>query len=118
TKLVVSISLLAGMIGFANFVWESGVSRNMQKFYENRTIDLGVTTITYHQAITIIVAVLVAVGLRFLLFRTRIGVAMRANVDDRSLALLNGARPDRVALYSWAIGSSLAALGGILIAPS
>ena len=43
---------------------------------------------------------------------------MRANVDDRSLALLNGARPDRVAIFSWAIGSSLAALGGILIAPS
>jgi branched-chain amino acid transport system permease protein len=118
TKLVVSISLLAGMIGFANFVWESGVSRNMNRFFQGRTIDLGVTTITYHQAITIIVAVLVAVGLRFLLFRTRIGVAMRANVDDRSLALLNGARPDRVALYSWAIGSSLAALGGILIAPN
>ena len=60
-------------------------------------IDLGVTTITYHQAITIGVAILVAIGLRFLLYRTRIGVAMRANVDDRSLALLNGARPDRVA---------------------
>jgi branched-chain amino acid transport system permease protein len=118
TKLVVSISLLVGMIGFANVVWETGVSRNMRRFFEPNTIDLGVTTITYHQAITIAVAILVAIGLRFLLFRTRVGVAMRANVDDRSLALLNGARPDRVALYSWAIGSSLAALGGILIAPS
>jgi branched-chain amino acid transport system permease protein len=118
TKLVVSISLLVGMIGFANYIWEPGVSRPMGRFYQGRTIDLGVTTITYHQLITIVVAILVAVGLRFLLFRTRIGVAMRANVDDRSLALLNGARPDRVALYSWAIGSSLAAVGGILIAPN
>jgi branched-chain amino acid transport system permease protein len=118
TKLVVSISLLVGMIGFANYVWEPGVSRPMGRFYQGRTIDLGVTTITYHQAITIAVAILVAIALRFLLFRTRIGVAMRANVDDRSLALLNGARPDRVALYSWAIGSSLAAVGGILIAPN
>ncbi|MCI3948635.1 MAG: branched-chain amino acid ABC-type transport system, permease component [Acidimicrobiales bacterium] len=118
TKLVVSISLLAGMIGLANIIWEPGVSRPMETFFRGETIDLGVTTITYHQAITIAVAIFVAVGLRFLLYRTRIGVAMRANVDDRSLALLNGARPDRVALFSWAIGTSLAALGGILIAPS
>jgi len=118
TKLVVSISLLAFMIGLANIVWEPGVSRPMDTFFRGETVDLGVTTITYHQAITIACAVLVAVGLRFLLYRTRIGVAMRANVDDRSLALLNGARPDRVALFSWAIGSSLAALGGILIAPT
>jgi branched-chain amino acid transport system permease protein len=118
TKLVVSISLLVGMIGLANVIWEPGVSRPMAQFFRGQTIDLGVTTITYHQAITIAVAILVAVGLRFLLFRTRVGVAMRANVDDRTLALLNGARPDRVAIYSWAIGSSLAALGGILIAPS
>jgi branched-chain amino acid transport system permease protein len=118
TKLVVSISLLVGMIGLANVIWKPGVSRPMAQFFRGQTIDLGVTTITYHQAITIAVAVLVAVGLRFLLFRTRVGVAMRANVDDRTLALLNGARPDRVAIYSWAIGSSLAALGGILIAPN
>ena len=29
-----------------------------------------------------------------------------------------GARPNRVGLYSWAIGASLAATGGILIAPA
>ena len=33
-----------------------------------------------------------AIGLRLLLYRTRIGIAMRAVVDDRSLAQLNGAR--------------------------
>lgn len=117
TKLVVSISLLVGMIGLANLVWEPGRSRTMRTFFQGQRVDLGVTTITYHQAITIAVAVAVALGLRFLLYRTRIG-AMRANVDDRSLALLNGARPDRIALLSWAIGASLAAVGGILIAPS
>jgi branched-chain amino acid transport system permease protein len=116
TKLVVSISLLVGMIGLANIIWEPGVSRPTEQFFQGETIDLGPTTITYHRGITIVVAILVAVGLRFLLYRTRIGVAMRANVDDRSLALLNGARPDQVALFSWAIGSSLAAVGGILIA--
>lgn len=118
TKLVVSISLLVAMIGLANLIWEPGKSRPMSTFFQGQRLDLGVTTITYHQAITIATAIVVAIGLRFLLYRTRIGVSMRANVDDRNLALLNGARPDRVGLYSWAIGASLAAVGGILIAPS
>ena len=118
TKLVVSISLLVGLIGLANLVWAPGQSRRMSNFFQGRQLDLGITTITYHQAITIVVAIAAALGLRWLLYRTRIGVSMRANVDDRSLALLNGARPDRIALLSWAIGSALAAVGGILIAPS
>lgn len=118
TKLVVSISLLVGLIGLANLIWEPGQSRPMSTFFQGESIDLGVTTITYHEAITIVVAIVVALGLRWLLYRTRMGISMRANVDDRSLTLLNGARPDRIALFSWAVGASLAAVGGILIAPS
>ncbi len=118
TKLVVSISLLVAMIGLANLIWPPGESRPMRTFFQGRRIDLGVTTITYHQAITLATAVAVAAGLRALLYRTRIGVSMRANVDDRDLALLNGARPDHVGQLSWAIGAALAAVGGILIAPS
>ena len=106
TKLVVSISLLVAMIGLANLIWEPGESRPDEHVLPGRDASTsGVTTITYHQAITIATAIVVAVGLRFLLYRTRIGVSMRANVDDRNLALLNGARPDRVGLLSWAIGA-------------
>ena len=39
------------------------------------------------------------------------------SVDSRPLALLHGARPDRSAALAWAIGCSLAALAGILVAP-
>ncbi len=117
-KLVVSISLLLFLIGFAQLIWAPGVSRPMQTFFSSsRPINLGPTTITIHQAITIGVAIFVAIGLRLLLTRTRIGIAMRAAVDDRSLSTLNGARPDRISMLAWATGTSLAALAGILIAP-
>jgi len=117
-KLVVSISLLLFLIGFAQLIWEPGVSRPMATFFSSSApIDLGPTTITIHQAITIAVAIAVAIGLRIVLTRFRIGIAMRAAVDDRSLSTLNGARPDRISMLSWAIGTSLAALAGILIAP-
>lgn len=117
-KLVVSISLLLFLIGFAQLIWEPGVSRPMDTFFSSSDpIDLGPTTITVHQAITIAIAIVVAIGLRIVLTRLRIGIAMRAAVDDRALSTLNGARPDRVSMLAWAIGTSLAALGGILIAP-
>jgi branched-chain amino acid transport system permease protein len=56
----------------------------------------------------------VAVSLRFLFFRTRVGVAMRGVVDDRPLMALNGGYPTRLNALSWAIGASLAALAGVL----
>ena len=90
----------------------------MATFFETSTpIDLGPTTITWHQAIIIGVAIAVAIGLRLVLTRLRVGIAMRAAVDDRALSTLNGARPNRVSMLAWAMGTSLAALGGILIAP-
>ncbi|MCO5318905.1 MAG: ABC transporter permease [Microthrixaceae bacterium] len=118
TRLVVSISLMVALIALANLVWEPGRSRPMSTFFEGSRVDLGITTITYHQAITIVVAVLIAAGLRFLLHNTRIGVSMRANVDDDALVLLNGAQPKRIAGISWAVGGFLAGVGGILIAPT
>lgn len=118
TRLVVSISLMVGLIGMANLVWEPGRSRPMRTFFQGNRIDLGITTITHHQGITIATAIVIAVGLRFLLYRTRIGVSMRATVDDESLSLLNGARPTRIAALSWAAGGFLAGVGGILIAPT
>ena len=40
---------------------------------------------------------------------------MRASVDNPELLKLFGGKPDQVAALSWAIGVSLAALGGILL---
>ena len=42
---------------------------------------------------------------------------MRAVVDSPSLAALHGAKPERATALAWAMGSSLAALAGILLAP-
>ncbi len=118
-KLVVSISLLLFMIGLAQLIWPPGISRPMSKFFQTSTpIDLGPTTITWHQAITIATAIVAAIGLRLVLTRFRFGIAMRAAVDDPSLSALNGARPNRISMLAWALGTALAALGGILIAPN
>jgi len=118
TKLIVSISLLFGVYSAATILFSPNVGRRLPGFFEGSSIDLGVYDLSWHEAITIGAAALTAAVLRFLLFGTRSGVAMRAVVDDRDLSRLNGGRPDRSAMLSWAIGSSLAALAGILLAGS
>lgn len=118
TKIVVSIGLLAAMIGLANWIWSPTVSRTLVPFYDGKQpVQIFSTAVTWHQAITMGVAIVVALALRLLLYRTRIGIAMRASVDDPALATLNGARPALVAMLAWATGCVLAAIGGILIAP-
>jgi branched-chain amino acid transport system permease protein len=118
TKLIVSISLLFGVYSAATILFSPNVGRRLPGFFDGNSIDLGVYDMSWHEAITILAAALTALALRFLLFGTRSGIAMRAVVDDRDLSRLNGGRPDRSAMISWAIGSSLAALAGILLAGS
>ncbi|MCD8552790.1 branched-chain amino acid ABC transporter permease LivH [Seleniivibrio sp.] len=61
---------------------------------------------------TMVVMVLLTVFIKF----TNIGKAMRATAQDKTMALLIGIDVDRVISVTFIIGSSLAALGGVLIA--
>jgi branched-chain amino acid transport system permease protein len=115
--LMVTLGLLLMFIGLASIRWSPGESRVLPEFFPHHHLRLFTINVTYHQLTMITVAVLVAAFLRLLFFRTRIGVAMRAVVDDPELASLNGADPDWVATASWAIGATLAGVAGILLAP-
>ena len=117
-RIVVTISLLVAMLGLGLWLWDPQAPHQPSLLFAGRRVELLGVRLSWHQASAFIVAVVVALGLRLLLFRTRIGLDMRAAVDSRPLAQLNGARPDRSAAFAWAISCSLAALAGILIAPS
>ncbi|WP_436796039.1 branched-chain amino acid ABC transporter permease [Actinospongicola halichondriae] len=117
-RLIVSVSLLFGVYQAAVLLFPPGIGRRMPGFFDGESIDLGVVNLTWHDATTVLAAVVTAVVLRVMLFRTRLGVSMRGVVDDPDLLRLTGGRPDRAAMYSWSIGTSLAALAGILLAGS
>ena len=117
-RIVVTISLLVALLGIGLWLWSPQEPHPLQGLFPGKTLDLFGVRISWHQASAFVVAVAVALGLRLLLFGTRVGLDMRAAVDSRPLALLHGARPDRSAALAWAIGCSLAALAGILISGS
>lgn len=112
--LVVTVGLFVGLIGLAQQVWPPE-PRTVPPFMASSGVQLGDTYVTAHQIITIVISIGVALALYVLLNRTRIGTAMRASVDNPELLRLFGGKPDTVAALSWAIGISLAALGGILL---
>ena len=115
-QLVVTIGLMLAMIGFALKVWDPSDPPTITTFFGTDGFQLGQTFIPWFRFITIVAGLVIAIVLRFVLYRTRLGIAMRAVVDNRELAALNGARPGRISMFSWALGSSLAAVAGIFLA--
>lgn len=114
-SLVVTVGLLVIIFGIAQTVWPP-TARSVPPFFVGRSISFGEVQMTYHQALTVVLSGVVAFALYALLYRTRIGVAMRASVDNPELLRLFGGKPDQVANLSWMVGTSLAALAGILLA--
>ena len=113
--LVVTLGLLLLLLALAQRLWKPTTTRHLPTIFPGSHRVFGVA-VTNYQLMVFGVSVAVALGLRLLFSRTRAGITMRAVVDDRELTARSGASPARVAQLSWAIGASLAALAGILIA--
>lgn len=115
TSIVLTIAVTVLCIGVAQYAFDAGVAHNLPFVFGQRTIDIGGATITWDNVLQIAVAIVIAIGLRTLLFVSRMGTAMRAVVDNPTLAALNGASPTAVARVSWILGTELAIVAGILI---
>jgi branched-chain amino acid transport system permease protein len=118
-RLAVTLGLLLVLVALAGAVWSPTANTyNTPELVSGNPVNLAGVTLSWQQIITVAVAVAVAVFLRVFFRRTRTGVAMRAVVDDPSLASLAGAPSGRISAYAWMIGVMFAGLGGILLAPS
>ena len=118
TKVVVTVSLMLGMLYLSQWVWNPRAPRTEDMFFGSKsTVSVLGARITTHELVALAAAVALAIGLRLLFYRTRAGVAMRGAVDDPHLLQLNGHDPERLAAFSWALGAFLAVLAGVLVTP-
>lgn len=117
TRMVVTLALLLGTLGAVTTIWDPTVQRLVPPIADGHILTILGQRLPYNDLIVIGIAIAVAFALRALLYRTRTGVEMRATVDDRSLATLNGVSARRTAERSWMVSTTLAILAGILIAP-
>jgi len=72
----------------------------------------------YNEGFIVLMGILVLVGVTLLLKKTRIGMTIRAGVQDPEMVEALGINVRRVFTQVFALGSGLAAMGGVLAAPS
>ena len=118
TIIVATIGLLLFIQGF--LYWRYGVERRVSPDFlpTGTALVIEGVKVSWAQSINFGVGVASLIGLYLLLHRTRLGIAMRGVVASPDLLGLSGTSPAGVRIASWAIGSSFAALTGILITPS
>ena len=92
-------------------------TRFVEPFFSSRRLDIGGVNITINQLAIVAVAAVIAIVSGLVLTRTRIGTAIRATSQNRLAADLAGVPVNRLQTLSWAWGSLLAGVAGILLAP-
>ncbi|MBV8302626.1 MAG: ABC transporter permease [Acidimicrobiia bacterium] len=113
-RLVVTLGLLLFLLYVADAIWTPTITRQPPDIVPGSFLLLGVT-VTWYQALVLVVSIAVALLLTIFFKQTRAGITMRAVVDDRELAARAGASPTRTSQLSWMLGAFLAALAGIMI---
>ncbi len=116
-QLIATVGIMIALIGLANVIWPPTKAYPLRGLGGQGGITISGVMLSWHRVITIGVALALALALRLVLFGTRLGIAMRAVVDDAELAQLHRVQPGRISSTAWVIGSICAAFAGILIAP-
>ncbi len=114
--LTVTVGLLLLLLGIANTLWDTSTPRRVQPFFAGEQVTVGGVVLTGHQLVIVGTAAVIPFLLWAFLHVSKVGVAMRAVVDDRELAALAGASPARIGQLGWGLGAALAGLAGVLLA--
>ncbi len=75
----------------------------------------GNVILDYKNIIVIVITIVLMIGLQYIVYRTRVGKAMRAVSQDSDAAELMGIDVNRTISYTFAIGSALAGAAGVLV---
>ncbi len=82
------------------------------------TIEIGDLSYPTYSAVLVLVAVAVGLALRFGIYETRYGKLLLAVIHDREMSAALGIDVGRVYLVTFTLGTTLAAIGGALTAPT
>lgn len=109
----IGVSLL---LEYSGQVFFGAAPRTFPPIFPSTNFQLGTLVLSTNQLAVIIIAVLLMLGLQFIVYRTKIGTAMRAVSINPKAAQLVGVNNDVVISFTFGLGSALAAAGGILYA--
>jgi branched-chain amino acid transport system permease protein len=75
----------------------------------------GLITVNVLQILIVALTAILLVGLNILVFKTRIGMAMRATAQDKVMSSLVAISANRIIALTFALGAGLAAAAGIMV---
>jgi len=111
--LITAIGVSIVLQHLAMLIW----SRNVLAFpqiIQTTTYELGGAVISSVQIAIILICVALMAGLALLVYRTRLGTAMRATAQNPQVAGLMGVDVNRVIAATFVIGAGLGAVAGVL----
>jgi branched-chain amino acid transport system permease protein len=109
----IGVSLL---LEYSGQVFFGAAPRTFPALFPSINFSVGGLVLSTNQLLVIVVTALLMVALQFIVHRTKIGTAMRAVSLNPKAAQLVGINIDVVISFTFALGSALAAAGGILYA--
>ncbi len=116
-----SLAVLITAIGVSYFlqnaallIWTSN-PKSFPALFGSSSFSIGGATITVTSLITIVVCVVIMIGLNLFTNKTKMGKAMRAVSEDKGAAQLMGININGTISLTFAIGSGLAAIAGVLL---
>ena len=87
------------------------------ELFKKRNIELfGGASINSADIIVLVIGIALMIALQLIVFRTKTGRAMRAVSFNLQSAKLMGINTDRIIMFTFALGSALAAAAGVLVA--
>ena len=102
----------------ALMIWGANPKAFPTTFINSSSLHLGRINISSATLITILVSIVIMVLLTLFTSKTKLGKAMRCVSEDRGAAELMGINVNRTISLTFAIGSALAAIAGVLLCSS
>ena len=115
TSLITAIGVSL-LLEYGGQVVFGATPRFFPQMIRSEIYSIGGVQITNQNLLIIVMAVVLMFGLEFIVHRTRIGKAMRATSFNLSVAKLMGINTNFVISFTFALGSALAAVGGVMVA--
>ncbi len=116
--LITAIGMSYLLQNLALMIWGANPKSFPTTFINGSSIRLGSLNISSATVYTILANVIIMVLLTLFTSRTRMGKAMRCVSQDRGAAQLMGINVNRTITVTFAIGSALAAIAGVLLCSS
>jgi branched-chain amino acid transport system permease protein len=91
-------------------------SKKFEYPFDNSSMQIGGSSITPNQIMILAVGLIMMAGLKLFVDKSRLGKAMRATSQNQPVAALMGINVNLIISLTFAIGSALAAVAGVLIA--